>query len=277
MDCHGWNGDPLLAAFAAVQSGGIRMLIRKDCRQHAELLGLGGSVPIAGATVEGGRQPHPVVELPGGERAVMRSYRRGGAMRHLNRERYFLGHRAFDELRATEQARRGGVRVPTVLAASEHRRAIGYTATLATLWIPRARDGAAWLPDAAPAARMAMLGEAGRQIGRMHDAGVAHPDLNLRNLLIGERGRRNDPCETEDQGAQNDEPDGLGNRSGPLVYLLDFDRARVFAGPVPPARRARDLRRLARSARKLDAPVGAGGWRALRAGYGSRWPLPDLG
>jgi hypothetical protein len=56
------------------------------------------------------------------------------------------------------------------------------------------------------------------------------------------------------------------------VWLLDFDKARVHAGPVPRARRATDLRRLARSARKLKADVGAEGWGALRDGYGEGWP-----
>jgi tRNA A-37 threonylcarbamoyl transferase component Bud32 len=32
-----------------------------------------------------------------------------------------------------------------------------------------------------------MLREAGRQLAAMHSAGVAHPDVNLRNLLVAER------------------------------------------------------------------------------------------
>ena len=82
----------------------------------------------------------------------------------------------------------------------------------------------------------------------MHAAGVAHPDVNLRNLLIVER------------------------ETAPEVWMLDFDRARVHAGPVPATRRTADLRRLARSARKLKAPVDADGWLALRDGYGDDWP-----
>ncbi len=56
------------------------------------------------------------------------------------------------------------------------------------------------------------------------------------------------------------------------MWLLDFDKARVHPGPVPPARRAHDLRRIARSARKLRVNVGDEGWQALRDGYGADWP-----
>ena len=92
---------------------------------------------------------------------------------------------------------------------------------------------------------------AGEQIGMMHRGGVAHPDLNLRNLLVS----------SETPGAD------------PLVFLLDFDRAEAGDGPVSDARRRRDLKRLGRSARKLGVPLGTAGWGALREGYGAGWPL----
>ncbi len=230
------------------------MLVRSGYEAHAARLGLHGTPPASAGWAGGGREPHPIVELSGGERAVVRTFRRGGAMRHLNRGRYFLGNRAFEELRAAEAARRGGVRTPLPLAAAEHRKFPGYTAHLATLWIPGASEAAAWLASDPPEHDEA-LREAGRQVGRMHGAGVAHPDLNLRNLLVREAG------------------DAV-----PEVYLLDFDRARLASGGVSPARRRADLLRLARSARKLGTPVGTGGWAAFREGYGAGWPLPsDLG
>lgn len=135
-----------------------------------------------------------------------------------------------------------------MLAAIEHPRVFGYTAMLASLLVPGATDVAAWLADAEAAGREEMLREAGRQVGAMHAAGVAHPDVNLRNLLVTGR-------------------DGAAE-----VSVLDFDRARVYDGLVPEGRRAADLRRLARSARRLRAPVDAAGWAALREGYGAAWP-----
>lgn len=249
--------DPALAAFVPVHDGPARMLVRRGLEAHAALLGLRGD-PASDEAVAGGRQAHPVVTLPGGTRAVVRRYRRGGAVRHLVRATYFGGHRAFDELRATERARAGGVRVPIVLAATERRTGvIGYAAWLATAWIEGAEESAGWMGAAGEEARRAMLREAGRQIGRMHAAGVAHPDLNLRNLLVA----------------------GDAGEDGEVtVHLIDFDRARLYSGSVPEPRRRANLERLARSARKLRAPIGADGWRALAEGYGAAWPRGlDLG
>ncbi|HEX2091595.1 MAG TPA: lipopolysaccharide kinase InaA family protein [Longimicrobiaceae bacterium] len=247
-----FTDDPLLAEYVSVEDGDATMLVRRAWETHASLLGLHGTPEATAGRAGGGREAHPVVALPSGERAVVRTYRRGGAVRHLNRERYFLGHRAFAELRAAEAARRGSVRTPLPLAATERRAGVGYTAHFATLWVPDARDLAAWLADADPVRRLEVLREAGWQVGRMHRAGVKHPDLNLRNLLVRDPG----------EGA-------------PEVYLLDFDRARVYPGPVPGCQSGRDLLRLARSARKLRVSIGREGWAALEKGYGAGWPLRE--
>ncbi|HET6233159.1 MAG TPA: lipopolysaccharide kinase InaA family protein [Longimicrobiaceae bacterium] len=364
MDWKPWLADPALAAFVPVEAGGARMLVRRGFEAHADVLGLSGE-PASPERIRGGREAHPVVALPDGTRAVVRGYRRGGAVRHVNHATYFLGHRAFAELRATERARAGGVRVPVVLAAAERRAGLGYRATLATALIPASAEAARWLADVHDAAlRTEMLREAGRQICRMHAAGVAHPDLNLRNLLVvspacssadattplaspsahlppstgmtgdarpsmnaaptdadaasevasddsrrairemrpandvseeangGGRGlggppknfdvggaARLDSSVAGDSGAERlGEGDGKPGCSSPLVYLLDFDGARIYGGRVPRRRRAANLLRLARSARKLGAGIGADGWAALRAGYGASWPLDrDLG
>jgi 3-deoxy-D-manno-octulosonic acid kinase len=219
----------------------------RGCRAAA-----GGAQETPGRhTLSGGREAHAVVVLPTGKRAVVRRYRRGGLMARVNHTRYFGGNRAYDELRATERARAGGVRTARLIAAVENPRTVGYTAMLASLLIPGAEDAAAWLESAGAERRPAMLREAGRQLALMHAAGVAHPDVNLRNLLVTE------------------------GEAGVEVWILDFDKAVVHAGPVPVARRVADLRRLARSARKLRVILGEDGWSALEAGYGADWP-PNL-
>jgi 3-deoxy-D-manno-octulosonic acid kinase len=237
--------DPLLADFIeVVVDGATRALVRAGYESEPELFGSRGSARTV-TLVSGGRAAHPVVELSGGERAVLRAYRRGGLVRHVNRKRYFLGHRALEELRATECARRSGVNAPVVLAAVESRRGFGYTAALATRWIEDARDLLDWLRTRSDAETGVALREAGRQIGLMHDAGIAHPDLTLRNVLVQE------------------------GSEVPRIFLLDFDRARILTGTVPSDRRERDLRRFERSARKLGIPFGSAEWREIRLGYGS--------
>lgn len=255
----------VLANFREVQHGGTRVLVRRAWEPWVGALvaaGDGGPVgeaenrsgdrPVAevDAWVRGGRAAHPRLRLANGERVLVRAFRRGGAFRHLNSRFYLQGNRAYDELRATERAAASGVRTATVVAAGMRRVGPVYTAWIATRWIDGVRDAAALLASAEGDQPLRALREAGRQISRMHAAGVAHPDLNLRNLLVAT---------------------GDGDVA-PAVYLLDFDRARLYPAGVHAARRARDLRRLARSARKLAAPLGVGGWRALRDGYGEDWP-----
>jgi len=234
--------DATLGDFVPMQDGRTRLLVRRGWEDAAEHLSDPDQIP-ADEVVAGGRVPHAVMTLPSGARVVVRGYRRGGLMRLVNRQLYFGGNRAFDELRAAERARAGGVRTPLVVAAIERpARVAGYRAWLATELVADGQDLAAWLaagPD--DERRGAVVRESARQIALMHAAGVAHPDLNLRNLLV----------------------------VGDEVYLLDFDKAAGSADPVPTASRERDLRRLARSARKLQASID---WAAFQEGYGDDWP-----
>jgi 3-deoxy-D-manno-octulosonic acid kinase len=237
-----------LADFVPMQDGRTRLLVRRGWEDAAEHLSDPDQIH-AEEVVAGGREPHPVVTLPSGSRVVVRRYRRGGMVRLVNRGLYFGGNRAFDELHAAERARAGGVRTPVVVAAIERpARVAGYRAWLATVLLSGGSNLAAWLAaEADEERRRGVLREAGRQAALMHAAGVAHADLNLRNLLV---------------------IPGDGDE----VYLLDFDKATVSAEPVSPARRERDLRRLARSARKLEAGLGPEHWAVFREGYGEEWP-----
>src|SRR5262249_61610272 len=76
--------------------------------------------------------------------------------------------------------------------------------------------------------REAVVTAVARAIARMHEAGIAHADLNLTNILV--------------QAATN----------SPTVLFIDFDRARVFPAALPLRQRERALRRLHRSLNKLD-------------------------
>lgn len=259
MDWSTYIDDPALADYVAISGSGTRLLVRRGYEIYAPLLAPGGTAVarmVAESVVLGGRQAHPVIRLPTGESVVVRWYRRGSAFGYLNRSYYFLGNRSLDEVRATVRAGQAGIRVPQVLVAAEQQVGPAYNATLATRWVEGGRDGASWFSVASPTAREVMLEETGRQIALLHESGISHPDLILRNLLVVE----------------------VPGRSEPAVYLLDFDRARLSDSPTAPARRARDLRRLGRSVLKLGVPVPMGlVWGALREGYGPGWPLDEPG
>ncbi|HEV2150666.1 MAG TPA: hypothetical protein VGR37_24930, partial [Longimicrobiaceae bacterium] len=72
MDLHRFSAHPLLAGYSAVSEGTTRMLVRRGYGAHAALLGLHGTPVAAAGWAGGGREPHPVVALPGGEWAVVR-------------------------------------------------------------------------------------------------------------------------------------------------------------------------------------------------------------
>lgn len=246
-----FGADPELGEFTCLEEGGARVLIRRgydDPTTRAALLG--GEGKVIGRTT-GGRGSHPVIELADGERVLLREYRRGGAIRYFNRATYFAGHRALDELRTTVIARNRGLSVARMIAAVERPARFGYSAMLAIGWIDGAAELATLLEFTTPPDRPEIVRLAGAEIGKMHEAGIAHPDLNLRNLLIA-------PGE--------DSP-------APRVVIIDFDRAWVRETPVPGWRRRAEIRRFVRSTWRLGAPMGAPEFEAFRDGYGSAWPL----
>ena len=248
-----YAADRDLRDFVVLPKERDRVLVRRGYEGRLEELAWwGGERREVGRSV-GGREPHPIVELSGGEKVLIRRFRRGGAMRRFTRETYFVGHRALEELRVTVGAARRGVSVPYVVAALERPQpGLGYEAEIALRWIGDGVELVRWLRVDDPTLREAVLRETGKQIGRMHEAGVAHPDLNLRNVLIAS------PTQHPDQ---------------PRVFILDFDRASLSRRPVSQIRRWRDLMRFRRSASKLRAPLRQADWAAIRTGYGLNWPL----
>jgi tRNA A-37 threonylcarbamoyl transferase component Bud32 len=76
--------------------------------------------------------------------------------------------------------------------------------------------------------REAVAAATARVIAQLHAVGIEHPDLNLTNILVRTA------------------------TDMPTVLVIDFDRARLLPGPLPPRRRTRNLHRLRRSLNKLD-------------------------
>lgn len=180
----------------------------------------------------GGRGTALALETPLGP-AVLRRFRRGGLFASMLGDRY-IGlaadrSRAFREFRLLGRLVSMRLPVPAPLAASFEPAGPVYRAGLLTRLIPNATqlaDAAATLPE-----------ETWRGLGatleRCFRAGLHHPDLNARNILLDGHGR---------------------------WYLLDLDRARVLDRRVP---REAMLRRLARSLAKTADEGWQSGFRAL--------------
>ncbi len=205
----------------------------------------------------------------GAGRWVVRHYHRGGAVAGNLGDRYLrLGTpRPFREFHVSAKLQELGIPAPAPVGAAVYPSGIWYRGDLVTEWIPASRDLAEVLFEGAPAdggpgreseggeesggvpaGGAAALEAAGRLLRRLHDAGVRHPDLNLKNILVVERD------------------------DGPAAFVIDLDGVRV-GEPVEAAGRRRMIERFWRSARKWERRTGrvldGAAHAAFEAGYGS--------
>jgi len=234
------------AGYRLVRRGRVRAVVLDALAEALEpwLVAPVLALPADAKPIAGGRGGAWRLTLPGGVRAVVRENRRGGFIRHVVARHYLgLRPRPFGELAVTTEARRRGVPAAEVLAARVDGWLV-YRGALVTREVPEARPLLAALAAAGDGpARDGVAAIAGRAVARMHDAGVFHADLNLGNILV--------------------------DRDG-ATTLVDFDRARLGAGALDVAGRRDNLRRLARSLRKLDGAgtvAGPGVVAAFHRGY----------
>lgn len=193
-----------------------------------------GCAPVHG---EGRGGLHRFV-YPGGD-AFLRVYRRGGAVRHVIRETYFLQNRALAEFRIHHYLQQVGLTVPPLLGAVWQRIGPGYRGAIAThalvgetLLVALKRGGV----------EEGALRDCGVLVRGMHEYGVFHADLNAANIFLTETG----------------------------PYLLDFDKARLTRKTLSATQRGNNLARLHRSLKKHGIPDAA--FRQLEDAYYGRTP-----
>jgi 3-deoxy-D-manno-octulosonic acid kinase len=180
-----------------------------------------------------GRLPAVAVTLPfGGPRAVVRRSHHGGLLAPLLGDRFVTPTRAPYELLASMVLERLEVPTASVLAIAMYpagpllRRSDVVTRELL------GRDVAALAAEGS-ASRQALLAPVAALLRRLSAAGVWHPDLNLRNVLVTADG------------------------DGSTAYVLDIDSVR-FEAPGDARVGAANLERFERSARKLRRLEGGG-------------------
>jgi len=231
----------LPAGYTCLEADGAVVVVR-DGLQDA-LLGAGIQDPArlvarAPSPEHRGRTALAVVDLGESGRAVVRALTRGGALGRVVRRTSLDPQRAMAELRVSAQAAARGAQVLEVLAAVTRRRGWGYEHGLVTREVTGARDLLTVLRTEDGRPRRRALAAAGRAIRRLHDAGVDHVDLNVKNVLLRRDGE---------------------------ALVIDLDRCHIGRGPAPEAVRVRNLLRLLRS------------WTKVRTTEpGATWPLDPL-
>ena len=197
-----------------------------------------------------------------GERWVVRHYHRGGAVAPILGDRYLRWGtpRPIRELEVGRQVEARGVPTPAHLAAAVYPSGIWYRGDLVTRHVPDSRDLAAVLfpggslqgpptgdgsrPEDTTDQAQAAMEAAGRLFRQIHEAGIDHPDLNLKNILIA------------------------GTGPALVALVLDLDGARVGDGsPVGDRARRRMIARFWRSGRKWERATGSEIGPALTAAF----------
>jgi tRNA A-37 threonylcarbamoyl transferase component Bud32 len=174
-----------------------------------------------------GRGEVLIIKGPEGQLAIRR-YRHGGLLRRLTGDLFFFGARPFQEVAVTEEVRLAGVPILEVLAAIKERgwgrRYRGY---LITKYLPAARDLIHYLDqEQGRTRRQEVIEKAADAVRKIHQAGIYHADLHLKNFLVEEK------------------------KKEVKVYLIDFDKS-VIRPHLDPSRRMNNLKRLDRSAEKI--------------------------
>ena len=175
-----------------------------------------------------GRGVSYAVPLPGNvARVVVRHTRHGGLLAAITGDR-FLIPRAPRELAAATRLRAAGVRTPEVIACATYPAGIFSRTDVATREVTPARDlGMLLLGPQPPDVRAHALAATGELLRQLATAGVRHPDLNVKNVLIAPATRG----------------------AGVVAWALDVDTVR-FRTPGDPRVAAANAERLTRSLTK---------------------------
>jgi 3-deoxy-D-manno-octulosonic acid kinase len=229
--------------------------VERALEEHGTLRDWAGA--LANTTRLDGRGTVRAIDAPAPgpdrhERWAVRSYLRGGAVAAWLGDRYLktATSRPEGELRASWHTRARGIPTPAIVAGATYPAgALYYRADLVTEFVPSAVDLAAVLfgpvadtrvPDPADA-----LHAAGALLAHTAAAGIYHPDLNAKNIVL--------------------EADG----SPTTAHLIDLDRCRVRRRPRASdeqTMRARLERSLQKHATRAGIELPETHLQALRAG-----------
>jgi tRNA A-37 threonylcarbamoyl transferase component Bud32 len=229
------------AGFLEIRAGNVQVWVREGFSflfdRSGNLRAERPSCTVNRDTPYRGRAEIQRISLGGRGRpcGLVRHYRRGGFLERLLRDRYLGRKRFFRELLVTEGARLRGIPTVDVLALRTDRVGLGfYRADLVTREIERAQDLDAVLKNN-PGTGGPSLGMGWKSgavscvaglVREMHDAGLFHADLNLKNILLREEG------------------------NGLKSFVIDLDKAKWISS-LGKRHRMKNLLRLYRSLEKL--------------------------
>ena len=201
-----------------IKENRVTLLIRNDFKEKLlkqgilDPLGLISNPVNAGTTYKGrGLLPTLPINHSCGERMVAKQSLRGGLLRFLNRELFWQGNRPFKEMIVSTQLLSKGIKTTEILAAAKQHvfgplyrnfifsKEISGSIDLSGLFNRLTKKSA----QERFRKKREVIKALARAIFTMHNQGIYHSDLHLKNILI---------CHND----VSAEPD---------VYIIDFDKA----------------------------------------------------
>lgn len=210
--------------------GDEEALTQRGIADPERLFQSGGGRPVSGRT-QSISIPLDARD-PNGRRILLRPYAHGGLLARLNRRLFLNPERPLRELEHALLAEQRGVNTARPLAVVKQQRGRLYRAYFVCEEIGSVEDGVHFARrvsrgEVTLAVKRAVICEVAREVRRMHDVGLIHGDLHLKNLLI----RVNGPAHVQ-------------------AFVIDFDLSRSVE-QVSLSQRLGNLMRLGRSVRKI--------------------------
>ncbi|MFQ6079855.1 MAG: lipopolysaccharide kinase InaA family protein, partial [Thermodesulfobacteriota bacterium] len=218
--CQMLRPDPLTPeGFSLIKKDGAELVIRdlyKDRLMERGIHDPGTLILRQGDKAQFMEGRGLLISLPlqdkGPERMVIRHYEHGGILRALTRDLFLVRARPFRELMIAEMARRAGLPTMEVLAAIKTRVFWPfYKGDLVSKEIPNSVDLIQYFTQWGKARVKKQLGEkrklihqAGRLVRKMHEVGIYHFDLHLKNFIVE-----------------------MGEGGVVSLYIIDFDRSKI--------------------------------------------------
>lgn len=219
--------------FVLIEQGPLTLVLHQDYCERFLQCGLGDPERLCAqqtGIMHSGRGVMPTIELESpAERIVVRKYRRGGLLRFLNADIFLGSHRSFSELSVTLHAAKAGIPVADILGALSLC-VCGplYRHYLVSRELTDCCDLPAWFQEQGSVdqdvATLACC--VADRVRHMHDCGLYHADLNLKNILVSRTDVRQ-------------------------LFIIDWDKSTHKKGALGLDERQRNVVRFCRSAEKL--------------------------
>lgn len=223
--------------YSSISNGITTVYYKESCAGLVEQIPVAG--PIGEASAVTGRAAIHYL----GEDFVVRHLSHGGLFKRITGDRFLSIQRTLREVFISHALIAAGIPTPEIVAVRFVRREPGYAIAVISRRLPEAIDLLTYLEEPRPDASQ-MLRLTGVLIRRMHEVGVLHADLHLKNILL-DKSR--------------------------IPWIIDLDKSYIFPGALSASQRALNLKRFERSCRKWAGKgrcVLPENWQiAFRTGY----------